>query len=122
MYEFILFSGNANKDLAAEVTEYLNVPLGQANVTRFSDREIQIEIRENIRGKDVFVMQSTSAPVNDNLVELLLMLDACKRSSAIRITAVVPYFGYARQDKKVAPRVSNECSSYTKSELTDRPV
>ncbi|MFV9689497.1 MAG: ribose-phosphate pyrophosphokinase [Desulfobacteria bacterium] len=105
MYEFILFSGNANKDLAAEVTEYLNVPLGQANVTRFSDREIQIEIRENIRGKDVFVMQSTSAPVNDNLVELLLMLDACKRSSAIRITAVVPYFGYARQDKKVAPRV-----------------
>lgn len=105
MYEFILFTGNSNSQLAVEVCEYLNVPLGKAKVTTFSDGETQIEIQENIRGKDVFIMQSTCSPVNDHLIELLLMIDACRRSSAMRITVVVPYYGYARQDKKVAPRV-----------------
>ena len=84
---------------------HIGIRLGDAKVKTFSDGEIQVEIRENVRGKDVFVLQSTCAPVNDHLVELLLMIDAFKRSSAQRITAVVPYYGYARQDKKVAPRV-----------------
>ena len=100
-----IFSGNSNPDLATKICEYLNLSLGSAQVKTFSDGEIQIEIDENVRSKDVFVIQSTCAPVNDHLVELLLMIDAMKRSSAKRITAVVPYFGYARQDKKVAPRV-----------------
>jgi ribose-phosphate pyrophosphokinase len=100
-----IFSGNSNLALADKICEYLNLSLGNAQVKTFSDGEIQIEIDENVRSKDVLVIQSTCAPVNDHLVELLLMIDALKRSSAIRITAVVPYFGYARQDKKVAPRV-----------------
>ncbi|MDJ0988211.1 MAG: ribose-phosphate pyrophosphokinase [Desulfobacterales bacterium] len=100
-----IFSGNSNPELATRICEYLNLSLGSAQVKTFSDGEIQIEIDENVRSKDVFVIQSTCAPVNDHLVELLLMIDALKRSSAKRITAVVPYFGYARQDKKVAPRV-----------------
>ena len=100
-----IFSGNSNPALANKICEYLNLSLGNAQVKTFSDGEIQIEIDENVRSKDVFVIQSTCAPVNDHLVELLLMIDALKRASAIRITAVVPYFGYARQDKKVAPRV-----------------
>jgi ribose-phosphate pyrophosphokinase len=100
-----IFTGNSNIALAKKICEYLHLPLGNAQVKTFSDGEIQIEIDENVRSKDVFVIQSTCAPVNDNLVELLLMIDAFKRSSASRITAVVPYFGYARQDKKVAPRV-----------------
>ena len=100
-----IFTGNSNLTLAKKICEYLHLPLGNAKVGTFSDGEIQIEIDENVRAKDVFVIQSTCAPVNDNLVELLLMIDALKRSSAIRITAVIPYFGYARQDKKVAPRV-----------------
>ncbi len=100
-----IFTGNSNPILAKRICEYLNMPLGGAKVKTFSDGEIQIEIDENVRGKDVFVVQSTCRPVNDNLVELLLMLDALKRSSAQRITAVLPYFGYARQDKKVVPRV-----------------
>ncbi len=91
--------------MAQKICSYLKVPLGGAKVKRFSDGEVQIEIQENVRLKDVFVVQSTCPPVNDNLVELLLMIDAFKRSSARRITAVVPYYGYARQDKKVAPRV-----------------
>ncbi len=91
--------------LAKKICEYLSLPLGGAEVKTFSDGEIQIEITENVRLKDVFVLQSTCSPVNDNLVELLLMIDAFKRSSARRITVVIPYFGYARQDKKVAPRV-----------------
>ncbi|GBC62183.1 phosphoribosylpyrophosphate synthetase [Desulfonema ishimotonii] len=105
MNEITIFSGNSNPDLAEKICHYLELPLGGAKVKRFSDGEIQIEIDENIRSRDVFVVQSTCAPVNDNLVEMLLMLDACKRSSAWRVTAVIPYFGYARQDKKVAPRV-----------------
>ena len=100
-----IFSGNSNPELANKICEYLNLSLGIAMVKTFSDGEIQIEIQENVRSKDVFVIQSTCAPVNDHLVELLLMIDALKRSSAKRITAVVPYFGYSRQDKKVAPRV-----------------
>lgn len=101
----IIFAGNSNPVLARKICEYLRFPLGGAKVKTFSDGEIQIEIHENIRLRDVFIVQSTCAPVNDNLVELLLMIDACKRSSARRITAVIPYYGYSRQDKKVAPRV-----------------
>ncbi len=101
----IIFSGNSNLELAKKICAYLNNSLGGVKVTTFSDGEIQIEINENVRSKDVFVVQSTCRPVNDNLVELLLMIDALKRSSARRITAVIPYYGYARQDKKVAPRV-----------------
>ncbi|MFO8111516.1 MAG: ribose-phosphate pyrophosphokinase [Desulfosalsimonadaceae bacterium] len=102
---YIIFTGNSNPALANEICHYLGQPLGNAKVKRFSDGEVQIEIDDNVRAKDVFVVQSTSYPVNDNLVELLLLIDAFKRSSARRITAVIPYFGYARQDKKVAPRV-----------------
>jgi ribose-phosphate pyrophosphokinase len=100
-----VFTGNSNPTLAKKICEYLNLTLGGAKVTTFSDGEIQIEIHENVRSKDIFVVQSTCAPVNDSLVELLLMIDAFKRSSARRITAVIPYYGYSRQDKKVAPRV-----------------
>jgi ribose-phosphate pyrophosphokinase len=100
-----IFSGNSNPGLAQNICKYLSMPLGGAKVKTFSDGEIQIEINENVRLKDVFVVQSTCSPVNDNLVELLLMIDAFNRSSARKITAVIPYFGYARQDKKVAPRV-----------------
>ena len=105
MADFAIFTGNSNPVLAKEICDYLDMSLGGAKVKTFSDGEIQIEIDENVRSKDVFVVQSTCAPVNDNLVELLLMIDAFKRSSARRITAVLPYYGYARQDKKVAPRV-----------------
>ncbi|MBI9084783.1 MAG: ribose-phosphate pyrophosphokinase [Desulfobacterales bacterium] len=105
MGDFVIFSGNSNPVLANKICDYLGVPLGGAKVKTFSDGEIQIEINENVRLKDVFVVQSTCRPVNDSLVELLLMIDACNRSSANRITAVLPYYGYARQDKKVAPRV-----------------
>ncbi|MGD8259008.1 MAG: ribose-phosphate pyrophosphokinase [Desulfobacterales bacterium] len=100
-----VFAGNSNPELANRICEYLGLPIGGAKVKTFSDGEIQIEINENVRLKDVFVIQSTCSPVNDNLVELLLMIDAFKRSSAKKITAVIPYYGYARQDKKVAPRV-----------------
>ncbi|MEW6078058.1 MAG: ribose-phosphate pyrophosphokinase [Thermodesulfobacteriota bacterium] len=100
-----IFSGNANPALAEKICAYLNQPLGKAKVNKFSDGEIQVEILENVRRRDVFLIQSTCAPVNDNLMELLLMVDALKRSAASRITAVIPYYGYARQDKKVAPRV-----------------
>ena len=105
MEDFIIFTGNANPDFAKKVCDYLKVPLGGAKVKKFSDGEIQIEINENVRSKDIYIIQSTCPPVNDNLIELLLMIDAFKRSSAKRITAVIPYYGYARQDKKVAPRV-----------------
>ena len=100
-----IFAGNSNPLLAKKICEFLGKPLGGAKVKRFSDGEIQIEINENVRAKDIFVIQSTCDPVNDNLVELLLLIDAFKRASAKRITAVLPYYGYARQDKKVAPRV-----------------
>ncbi|MBW2441718.1 MAG: ribose-phosphate pyrophosphokinase [Deltaproteobacteria bacterium] len=100
-----IFAGNSNPELANKICDYLSLPLGGAKVNKFSDGEIQIEIHENVRLKDIFIIQSTCSPVNDNLVEMLLMIDAFKRSSAKKITAVIPYFGYSRQDKKVAPRV-----------------
>lgn len=100
-----VFSGNSNPALSQKISEYLARPLGKTKLNRFSDGEIQVEIHENVRKQEVFIIQSTCAPVNDNLMELLLMVDAMKRSSASPITAVVPYFGYSRQDKKVAPRV-----------------
>src|SRR3954467_427187 len=100
-----IFAGNSNAPLAQEISHYLNVTLGRSTVETFSDGESKVEIKENVRGADVFVLQSTCAPGNDHLMELLLMLDAFKRASAKRITAVMPYYGYARQDRKVAPRV-----------------
>ena len=103
--EVKIFAGNSNRPLAGEITDYLQVPLGKAVVETFSDGESKVEIKENVRGTDVFVLQSISAPGNNNLMELLLMLDAFKRASAKRITAVIPYYGYARQDRKVVPRV-----------------
>lgn len=99
-----IFSGNANISLARKICEKLGVSLGKANVTTFSDGETRVEIDENVRGMDVFIIQSTCSPVNVTLMELLIMIDAMKRASAGRITAVVPYYGYARQDRKVAPR------------------
>ena len=105
MNDFAVFTGNSNPILAKKICKYLGVQLGGAKVKTFSDGEIQIEIEETVRGKDIFIVQSTCPPVNDNLVELLLMIDAFKRSAASRITAVMPYYGYSRQDKKVVPRV-----------------
>ena len=99
-----IFSGNANLGLAEKICDKVGVSLGKANVTTFSDGETRVEIDENVRGMDVFIIQSTCSPVNVTLMELLIMIDAMKRASAGRITAVVPYYGYARQDRKVAPR------------------
>ena len=104
-YELKLFTGNAHRVLAEEIAACLGIPLGQAEVTRFSDGEVFVQLNENVRGADVFVVQPTCPPVNDSLMELLVMLDAVKRASAERITAVLPYYGYARQDRKVQPRV-----------------
>ncbi len=97
----MVFTGNANPQLAGAVAAYLGIQLGKATVSRFSDGEVMVELLENVRGKDVFVLQSTCAPTNDNLMELMLMIDALKRASAGRITAALPYFGYARQDRRV---------------------
>lgn len=102
--ELKVFTGNANPALAQEICDHLSVPLAKASVKSFSDGEIMVEIKENVRGRDVFVVQPTCQPSNQNLMELLVMIDALKRASAARITAVIPYFGYARQDRKVAPR------------------
>jgi ribose-phosphate pyrophosphokinase len=99
-----LLTGNANLPLAKAIADYLELPLTQASVRRFADEEVFVEIHENVRGEDVFVIQSTGFPANDNLMELLIMIDALRRASAKRITAVVPYFGYARQDRKPGPR------------------
>jgi ribose-phosphate pyrophosphokinase len=101
----IIFTGNANPVLAQEICDYLDMPLGRASVQTFSDGEVYVEIGENVRGADVYVIQPTCPPVNDNMMELLIMVDALRRASARRITAVLPYYGYARQDRKVAPRV-----------------
>jgi ribose-phosphate pyrophosphokinase len=103
--ELKIFSGNSNTPLAKEICNYLGVPLGAATVSTFSDGEIMVKLEENVRGMDVFVVQSCSDPVNTNIIELLIMLDALKRSSARRVTAVIPYYGYARQDRKDQPRV-----------------
>ena len=103
--ELKLFSGNAHRALASEIAQYLKVPLGEADVTRFSDGEVFVQINENVRGTDVFVVQPTCPPVNDNLMELLILIDCLRRASAGRITAVFPYFGYARKDRKDEGRV-----------------
>jgi len=103
--ELEIFTGNSNPALAREVCEHLNVKVGMAEVSRFPDGEVMVEVHENVRGGDCFVLQSTCSPPNDNLMELLLLMDALRRASAKRITAVIPYFGYSRQDRKVAPRV-----------------
>jgi ribose-phosphate pyrophosphokinase len=103
-HDFKVFAGNSNRGLAERICEYLKRPISKADVGRFSDGEIQVEIGENVRGFDVFVIQSTCPPVNDHLMEMLIMCDALKRASAASITAVVPYYGYARQDRKVSAR------------------
>ncbi|MAT72277.1 MAG: ribose-phosphate pyrophosphokinase [Planctomycetaceae bacterium] len=105
MHDLKLFSGNANKALSQQIADYLGVPLGQLTLGKFPDGEISCKINEDIRGRDVFLLQPTCPPVNDNLMQLLVLIDSCKRSSAERITAVIPYFGYARQDRKDEGRV-----------------
>ncbi len=102
MYEgrMMVFTGNAHPQLARDIAEHLQLPLGQAVVSRFSDGEVLVELMENVRGKDVFIVQPTCAPTNDNIMELLVMADALRRSSAVRVTAVIPYFGYSRQDRR----------------------
>jgi len=105
MTGYMLFSGTANPELAQQISIHLDLPLSEARIKQFSDGEINVKIEESVRGKDVFIIQPTSAPANSNLMELLIMTDALKRSSAKSITAVVPYFGYARQDRKAEPRV-----------------
>jgi len=100
-----LFGGTANQNLTQEVCQYLGIPPGKMMAKTFSDGETQIEIHENTRGMDVFVLQSTCTPVNDNLMQLLIIMDALRRASAKRITAIIPYYGYGRQDRKVKPRV-----------------
>ena len=105
MDKIAIFTGNANPQLAEDICKYLKVPLGNALVDKFSEGEIRVKINENVRGKDVFIIQPTCPPSNDTLVELLIMIDALKRASGRRITAVIPYFGYARQDRKDQPRV-----------------
>lgn len=106
-----IFAGNSTKELAQEVSTLLGEPLGQSKVNSFADGETQVEIKESVRGKHVFIIQSTSTPVNQNYVELFIMLDALKRASSASVTAVIPYYGYARQDRKVAPRapISAKC-------------
>jgi len=105
MSTFKLFSGSANPEFAAKVGDYLGIPVSNATLKKFSDGEISVQITESVRGQDVFIIQPTCAPANDNLMELLIMVDALKRSSARSISAVIPYYGYARQDRKAAPRV-----------------
>jgi ribose-phosphate pyrophosphokinase len=104
-YDLKLFSGSANRPLSEEIAGQLKVPVGDADVSRFSDGEVYVQINENVRGQDVFIVQPTCPPVNENLMELLVLIDAFKRASARRITAVLPYYGYGRQDRKVMPRV-----------------
>jgi len=102
--ELIVFSGNSNRPLAQKICQYLDIPLGKATVSQFSDGETRVELESNVRGRDVFIVQSTCAPTNHHIMEAVIMADACRRSSANRITLVVPYFGYARQERKSAPR------------------
>jgi ribose-phosphate pyrophosphokinase len=102
--EVLLFAGNSNRPLAEKISEYLDTNLGKATVGKFSDGETRVTIEESVRGKRIFLLQSTSTPANDNLMELLIMVDALKRASALSVTAVVPYYGYARQDRKARAR------------------
>ena len=106
MRGYKVFSGTANQELSRQIAKYLGIPLSEASIKRFSDGEISVQIGESVRGKDVFIIQSTCAPTDTNLMELLILTDAIKRSSASTVTAVIPYFGYARQDRKAAPRAS----------------
>ena len=106
-----LLAGNSNRALAEDIGRYLKLPLVKAVVRRFADMEVFVEIQENVRGEDIFVIQSTSFPANDNLMELLIVIDALRRASARRVTAVIPYFGYARQDRKVGPRTPISANS-----------
>ena len=106
MRGYKVFSGTANQELSRQIAKYLGIPLSEASIKRFSDGEISVQIGESVRGKDVFIIQPTCAPTDTNLMELLILTDAIKRSSASTVTAVIPYFGYARQDRKAAPRVS----------------
>jgi ribose-phosphate pyrophosphokinase len=120
-----LFSGNANPDLARDIASYLETPLGKIKVQRFSDGETFVEINENVRGVDAFIIQPTSSPVNDHVMELLIMADTLRRASAATITAVIPYYGYARQDRKVAPRTpitSKLCADLIQASGVDRVV
>ncbi len=120
-----LFSGNANPDLARDIASYLETPLGKVKVQRFSDGETFVEINENVRGVDAFIIQPTCSPVNDNVMELLIMADTLRRASAATITAVIPYYGYARQDRKVAPRTpitSKLCADLIQASGVDRVV
>src|SRR5712672_3681391 len=103
--EMKIFSGSANRELAQRICNYIGVPLGQATISAFPDGETYVKIEENIRGRDVFIVQPTCPPTNEHLMELLIMVDAARRASADRITAVIPYYGYARQDRKDQPRV-----------------
>jgi ribose-phosphate pyrophosphokinase len=105
MRGYKIFSGTSNPQLTKDIAEHLGMSVGKADIKRFSDGEISVQIQESIRGRDVFIVQPTSAPANDNLMELLIMTDALRRASANKITAIIPYFGYARQDRKAAPRV-----------------
>lgn len=105
MRGYKIFSGSANTELSKQISKYLSLPLSDADIKRFSDGEISVQISESVRGKDVFIVQSTCVPTNDNLMELLILTDALKRSSTNSITAIIPYFGYARQDRKASPRV-----------------
>ena len=102
MSTMMLFAGNANPDLANKIANHLNIPMGKAKVGYFSDGETMVEILENVRGRDIFIIQSTCAPTNNHVMELIIMADALRRASASRITAVIPYFGYARQDRRVS--------------------
>ena len=101
-----LLAGNSNLLLSKEISENIKIPLVKTSIRKFADNEVYVEINENVRGQDVFVVQSTSNPANDYLIELLIVIDTLKRASANQITAVIPYFGYARQDRKIAPRTS----------------
>ena len=110
LFNTVLFTGNANPVLAQEIATHLGVELGKAMVGRFSDGEVMVELLENVRGKDVFVLQSTCAPTNDHLMEMMIMVDALRRSSAARITAAIPYFGYARQDRRPRSARAGRCA------------
>lgn len=101
----VIFTGNSNEALAKEIADILKIELGNIKVGRFNDGEVSIEVKDNVRSKDVFIIQSTSPPVNENLMELLLMVSTMRRASAKKINVVIPYYGYARQDRKTAPRV-----------------
>lgn len=104
-FDMLLYSGNSNPQLASDIADYLTIKLGDIEVTKFSEGEIKVKVNDNVRGRDVFIIQSTCPPVNENIMELLIITDAMRRASASRITAVIPYFGYARQDRKDQPRV-----------------